>query len=204
MAPSTSLRAFLNDFPLSNVSKLARISMSRWKRSANLKCASSERISFHLLRFCFRNYNWIWIHVTKSTTYFHNNRPRADASKFLYTEPRSNAFLAAATARSTSAWIYAHRKKWLFVQWLVIDLYWIQKEEEITYFITFCDMSQHFAIGRIDSGEGFARHSIHKLIVDENLKKGNFRKSHTKLNSIHFDDTFVYLTSWLGFAMINL
>lgn len=29
--------------------------------------------------------------------------PRADASKFLHTEPRSNAFFAALTAKSTSA-----------------------------------------------------------------------------------------------------
>lgn len=29
--------------------------------------------------------------------------PRADASKFLQDDPRSNAFLAAATAKSTSA-----------------------------------------------------------------------------------------------------
>lgn len=74
--------------PLSNDSKLANVSISRAKRSANLFDGNRENKYSH------RKFR---------ITYFHNNFPLAEASKLRHAEPRLNAALAALTATSISA-----------------------------------------------------------------------------------------------------
>lgn len=83
----TSNKASSNDFPLSKVSRLASMFWSRSIKSAKLLHMKVNQIilNHHLEPHRFINF------------------PRADASKFLHSEPRAKAAWAALTARSTSA-----------------------------------------------------------------------------------------------------
>lgn len=107
-------------------------------------------------------------------TYFHNNFPRWDTFILRHSEPLAKAFLAAATAASTSAW-KTHKIRFYKYPHIYRNVF----IKSCIHLITFSNLSDCFTGRWIYRWKCFTRNRINELIVDENLQ-------HTKIFIIQY------------------